>query len=193
MAIKSLKSGSYGRSVMAGNSLILPGDFESIATTTVGSGNAASVTFSSIPQTFTHLQLRILMRGSSGSQNAGFVRFNSDSANNYVNHQLFGNGSTITSNGGSSVSGCYIQKIPGSSDAASCFGVAVMDILDYKNTNKYTTTRYLGGDDLNGAGFAFLGSGLWLNTAAITSINIVTDGGGDFVQYSHFALYGIRG
>lgn len=192
MGIQTLKTGSRTRNVMSGNTLIYPGSFESIATTAVTS-NTTTVTFSSIPQTFTHLQLRMFFRSSSGAQSSGFVRFNSDSGNNYANHQLFANGSTVTSNAGTGVSGCYIQKIPGPTNTANVFGIAVMDILDYANTNKYTTTRYLGGDDVNDGGFVFLGSGLWLNTSAISTISIVTDSAGDWVQYSHFALYGIRG
>ena len=64
------------------------GDFESIATTTVGSGGIADVTFSSIPATYTHLQLRGIARTNraDSNQDAVVVRFNSDTGNNYSRH-----------------------------------------------------------------------------------------------------------
>lgn len=83
--------------------------------------------------------------------------------------------------------------MPGSTATASVFGVGVMDILDYTNTNKYTTTRILGGADINGTGRTVLGSGLWMNTAAVSTLTIITDNASTFSQYSSFALYGIKG
>jgi hypothetical protein len=68
----------------------------------------------------------------------------------------------------------------------------VIDILDYANVNKYTTIRVLGGADLNGSGAINLVSGLWMNTAAVTSFLISADSG-NLAQYSSFALYGIKG
>jgi hypothetical protein len=71
-------------------------------------------------------------------------------------------------------------------------GVSVTDILDYANTNKYTTTRAIWGWDNNSTeGNIRFVSGLWMNTAAITSLKIVPESGA-FKQYSHFALYGIK-
>lgn len=67
-----------------------------------------------------------------------------------------------------------------------------MDVLDYKNTNKYKTSRFLSGYDANGSGVIMLNSELWMSTAAITSITI-DNTGSNFAQYSSFALYGVRG
>jgi hypothetical protein len=77
------------------------------------------------------------------------------------------------------------------------FGVSIVDILDYANTNKYKTVRVLSGVDFNGtlAGYGgYVGplSGNWRNTSAITSIKINAQTG-NFTQYSQFALYGIKG
>jgi hypothetical protein len=79
------------------------------------------------------------------------------------------------------------------STSANIFTVAVIDILDYSNTNKYTTIRTLQGYDSNGSGNIRFNSGLWMNTAGVTDIKIFPDGAASFVQYSHFALYGIKG
>ena len=79
MAIRSLKTGSFSRSTQVGNSIILPGDYESIATVTVGAGGSSSVTFSSIPSTYTHLQIRFTAQCSNSATAADNLafRFNS--------------------------------------------------------------------------------------------------------------------
>jgi hypothetical protein len=66
----------------------------------------------------------------------------------------------------------------------------VTDIIDYANTNKYKTLRSLGGTDRNGTGEIQLASGLWMNTTAISSIQITT--GANFTTTTQFALYGVK-
>lgn len=186
MAIKSLKSGSYGRSVMAGNSLILPGDYESIATVTPTSGT--SITFSSIPQTFKHLQIRGTIKAS-GSDNL-YLRFNGDTGANYTGHQVYGDGT------GAGAGVAYNMWYVASGTVP---GVGVLDILDYTNTNKLKVYRSLGGSDSNGGGYVLYRSGLWfaagngVTSNAITQIDILFAGATAFSAGSHIALYGIRG
>jgi hypothetical protein len=81
--------------------------------------------------------------------------------------------------------------IPVTADT-NIFGTAVFDLLDYTNTSKYKTTRSLTGHDKNGSGLIVLYSGLWLNTAAVTSITVLPNTG-NFNQYTSAALYGIKG
>ena len=170
------------------------GDYESIATVTVGSGGAANVEFTSIATDWTHLQIRCIARTDRASTSDALkVTFNSDTGANYAYHQLYGQGTSVISGGGSSASQIYADRMSAASATASIFGAAVIDILDYANTNKYKTLRSLGGVDLNGSGEMHLDSGLWQNTNAITSIKLVPNVGPNFVQYSHFALYGIKG
>ena len=172
--------------------LFTAGTFDSIATTTVGSGGTATVTFSSIPATYTHLQIRCLMRTDRAvSVTSTNWRFNSDSSSNYSYHDLSGDGSTAAVDAGVSVTR-FIDYINGASSTASAFSVTVLDILDYANTNKYKTTRTLNGYDANGSGIVHLFSGNWRDTNAITSIS-VTATSGNIVEYSSFALYGIKG
>ena len=168
--------------------------YESIATTTVGSGGSSTITFSSIPSTFTHLQLRYIGR-SSRSQNSGYavIRFNSDSGSNYSRHSLQGDGASAIGDGSGSVSYPTLLFLPGALRGASIFGAGVLDVLDYTNTNKNKTLRVLDGYDSNGAGLIELASGAWYNTSAITSITITEFNGNNFVEYSQFALYGIKG
>ena len=168
--------------------------FESIATYTVGGTAQTSITFSSIPQTFKHLQLRTLVRSSTGAspENLAYVRFNSDTGNNYAHHFLLGTGAVAASTGQASIP--YIPLIDSSNSGtlANVFAATVADILDYTNTNKNTTARSLAGIDANGSGAMFLCSGFWNNTAAVTSITIVPEKT-SFVEFSSFALYGIKG
>jgi hypothetical protein len=72
------------------------------------------------------------------------------------------------------------------------FGAGVIDILDYADTNKYKTCRLLGGQDLNGGGRVYSMSSNWQKTAAITQIDLSFETG-NCMQYSSFALYGIKG
>ena len=168
------------------------GDYESIATVTVGAGGSSSITFSSIPSTYQHLQLRTLAKHSNALDlDDSLVRFNSDSGSNYyVFHQLRGNGASATAAAGGTGTSMYVLPVTGST--VSTFAAGVMDILDYDDANKYKTVRTLTGYDANGSGNIFLRSALWMNTAAVTSITI-TPPSGTFDQYSSFALYGIKG
>ena len=161
------------------------GDYESIATVSVGSGGAANVEFTSIPATFTHLQVRLINLSSSAGTNLE-LRFNSDTGTNYDTHWLYGSGSSVTAGAAASLDYVWVAGA-GSSTAPA--GV-VVDILDYGNTNKYKTVRTLGGHDTNGGGYIYFISGLWRNTNAITSLKISC--GVNFNQYSQVALYGIR-
>ena len=163
------------------------GDYESIATVTVGSGGAANVEFTSIGTDWTHLQLRYIVR--SASDDIMVFSVNNDGGNNYAIHGLFGNGSSASAFATTSYSFGSIGITEG---AASCFAAGVCDILDYRNTNKYKTFRSLNGREDNSAGRIELRSSLWMSTSAITSLKLTLDSNGNFQQYSHFALYGCK-
>jgi hypothetical protein len=158
--------------------------YESIATTTLGT-TATSVTFSSIPATYTHLQIRAIIL-SNTALNTG-LRFNSDSGTNYSWHQLIGSGTAASSYGVATQNSALVGYVGG---VASTPEAVVIDVLDYANTSKYKTLRTLEGNDMNGTGYVGLWSGLWQSTSAVTSITL---SGTSFTQYSSFALYGIKG
>ena len=173
------------------------GDYESISTVTVGAGGSSTITFSSIPSTYSHLQIRGISRVSTGGGSGTVslqLNFNSDTGTNYTsNHVLYGTGSSaLAAASGTSMALGSIVNFPQSSATANAFGVVVADILDYANTNKYKTVRGLGGYDGNDTnGIVTFRSFAWMNTAAISNITF-TSGSGDFAQYSSFALYGIK-
>ena len=163
--------------------------YESIATVTIGSGGASSATFSSIPSTYKNLQIRGIFRPTGASW--VIARFNGDSGTNYSQHDLRGDGSSASAEATINAQNAYF--ILGTATATNIFGVGVMDILDYANTNKYKTTRSLNGIDANGSGNVDLTSSSWRNTAAISSIVLSLNSGGTIPEYSSFALYGIKG
>lgn len=150
---------------------------------------ASTVTFSDIPSSYTHLQIRQTNLNSAANQTI-FIRFNSDTGSNYARHQVGGTGASTFASGEASQTAGFIG-IGAGSTSASFVGVLITDVLDYANTSKYTTVRAIGGTDYNGAGQVKLCSTLWMNTAAVTSITVFPDSG-SFSQYSHFALYGIK-
>ena len=162
--------------------------FESIATVTVGSGGASSADFTSIPGTYTHLQVRFIAASSSADMDI-WARFNSDSGNNYALHRIYGDGSSVAA--GAESSSNAIDFFGRTGSGTSNFSANVADILDYANTNKYKTARVLYGRDSNGSGYMMFSSGLWMSYNAITSISLFPQSG-SFTQYSHFALYGIK-
>lgn len=180
--------------IIASSKLSAAGDFESISTVSVGSGGAANVEFTSIPATFTHLQIRgIAKSDNAGSLDNVQMQFNSDTAANYKSHFLYGTGSVVGAGVAGSDSLMLTARVTGGNASyANIFGVFVIDILDYANTNKYKVHRSLSGHDENGLGEVFFESGLWRNTNAITSIKLYAEGF-NWKQYSHFALYGIKG
>ena len=168
--------------------------YESIATVTVGAGGQSSVTFSSIPSTYQHLQVRYMPRiSTSDTAENTWLRFNGDTGSNYTYHFLDGNGSAASSGAGTSQTRILAGRAAAANSGSNIFGANVLDVLDYADANKYKTARILGGIDRNGDGNIRLDSGVWMNTAAITSLTIMPTTGNNFVQYSSFALYGIKG
>jgi len=155
----------------------------------VGSGGSATVSFTSIPATYTHLQIRgVILTGGNLASDVK-CNFNGDTGNNYIIHGLVGSGSAASAYVSATPSYLSIA-IQGQTNGPAPF---FMDILDYKNTNKYTTIRSLSGYDNNSSGNIYFQSGLWRDTPAITSIVLAPYVSATFSQYSSFALYGIKG
>lgn len=172
--------------MLAGNEAFMPNSYESIATLS-GNGSSTSLTFTSIPSTYKHLQIRALGRNSSG-----YIRFNSDTGANYARHWIRGSGAAVSANSGTSQTEAFAFEFPDNTDTANIYGAGIVDILDYADTNKRKTIRSLTGTDKNGSGSIYFFSGLWMNTAAITSITIYSPANAPTTD-TKFALYGIKG
>jgi len=184
--------GGVGASSAASNSVTPYDGYESIATA-YGSGGS-TITFSSIPSTYTHLQLRVIgkLSGSVGYGQA-YVQFNGDTAANYSAHQLYGTGSSAASGATVSATKADVTTWFPDSTTANMFGASVTDILDYANTNKYKTIRVLGGFDTNNTNSGLVGlfSSSWRSTAAVSSMSITA--ASNFLSGTVFELFGIRG
>jgi hypothetical protein len=162
-------------------------DYESIASAS-GTGSSGTITFSSIPSTYTHLQLRVFSATSrvGGASGSGAMQFNSDTTGtNYYTHALYGNGATPSAAAFNENYGLWYYG------DTTTYVAGVIDILDYANTNKYKTVRELIGFDQNGSGQVGLISMLWKNTAAISTITF-TAPTYNFGTGARFALYGIK-
>jgi hypothetical protein len=166
------------------------GAYDALATVTVPSGGAASIEFAGIPTGYKHLQIRGVIRTSAGTNNWGLrIRLNSDSGSSYTHHNLRGDGANANAEGYANQSYMYLDRATPSD--ANIFGGVVIDFLDYANVNKYTTMRGLAGQDRNGAGQISFNSGLWMNTAAVTTLTFTLESG-NFTEYSQLALYGVK-
>jgi hypothetical protein len=167
---------------------IAPASYDSIATVN-GNGSTGTITFSSIPSTYSHLEVRATFLASSANEDL-LVRFNSDTASNYSFHELRGNGTSVTS--GAGVSTAFMYAGANAGNTTFPFNL-IISVAEYKNTNINKTIRVLAGQDRNGAGggVSFF-SGNWRSTTAVNSITIYTPTG-VINTNSKFALYGIKG
>jgi len=171
--------------------------FESIATSYLSGGSSNSVTFSSIPQTFTHLQIRCVAKNTGIFGDSIYVRYNGDTNNtNYPRvHYNYSNGNVAQNANGTTPELGWSAPATGTYGMNFLYTANIMDILDYTSSNKNKVIRVFYGSDPNGNAQAFypvsLTTGLSTVTSPITSITL--SAGNVFAQYSHFALYGIRG
>jgi hypothetical protein len=160
--------------------------YVAIATVTVGSGGAASIDFTSIPQTYTDLHLLVSIREETSATAVAFIKFNNTTANRSERY-LQGNGSSAVS--GTTTVLQFIACQP--SDTANTFGNASIYIPNYTSSNyKSVSSDSVSENNATGA-FSRLVAGLWSNTSAINQITITTDTG-DVAQYSTATLYGIK-
>ena len=176
------------------------GYFESIAVATITVAQS-SVTFSNIPQNYSHLQVRFLVRSSDTSNDGSYLmmNFNGDtSAGAYRSHYLAGNGSIAYAGDNGAATEMYPERIVNDYFAASIFSPGIIDILDYSVAGKNRVFRSLAGYDGNGFGShpgkIFMNSGIkFNNTNPVTSIVITEGKAANFKANSVFSLYGIRG
>lgn len=165
----------------------MPNTYTLIASSTVGAGGVASIVFSSIPQTYTDLVIKLSIRSEGTSTNAVLLQLNGSSANGSI-RALEGNGSaasvwTDTSS--------YAGNIPPSTYTANNFSNNEVYIPNYAgSTNKSSSVDSVTENNATAA-LADLQANLWSNTAAVTSITLNRNGTNNFAQYSTAYLYGI--
>ena len=160
----------------------MPATYEPISTQTLGS-SAATITLSSIPATYTDLVLIFNGKTVSGGQNFN-VRYNSDTATNYSETSVLGDGSSAASYRSSSNTVMVLGGIYASQ------GTIIINILNYANTTTFKTTL---SRSSYANGYAGALVGLWRKTPeAINTIGLSLTGGDSFASGSVVTLYGIK-
>lgn len=167
--------------------------YVAISTVTVGSGGAASIEFTSIPQTYTDLCLLISARSEvAGSFSDEVIKLN-NATTTYTNRYIYGNGSSALSGSDAYTSiGGFTAGMPGNTATANTFGNKIIYIPNYAGSNNKTYSVDGAAETNATLAYLHLLAGLRSNTDAVTSIVLVTDSGADYAQYSTATLYGIR-
>lgn len=167
-----------------------------IEDTTVGAGGVASVTFSSIPQTYSHLYVVGSARSTYNNVNGSvLLQFNGDTGSNYWQSLVYYNASTVSAYNSMNTFG-YVGFCTALTSAANAFSPFYAFIMDYTNTATYKSWQ--GGAVATGTQSGSTGAypgwagGSWQNTAAITSVTVLPSATG-WAQYSRFTLYGLSG
>jgi len=186
MAVISIKNKIISRSMLVGNPPFIPSDFESIATATPTSGT--TITFSAIPSTYKHLQIRYYIRT---PDNGSFIlmRINGATGSVYSQHYLNGDGSSAIAGGSTALNTISRLQFPSGTSPIRP-NVSIIDFHDYASTTKNKTVRWFSGKNENGSGEIVLGSAAYLATTAITSIEIY---GITYQSGTAISIYGIKG
>ena len=165
--------------------------YKAIATVTVGGGGAGSVTFSSIPQTYTDLCVLVSARDDRSLYVDDYrILFNGNSTP-FTYKALTADGETVSSYGGSSNSN-NIGVVSAANATANTFGNGSVYILNYTgSTNKSYSADAVSENNATNAQ-QWLVAGVYTDTSAITSITIDQGDGSNWVQHSTFYLYGIK-
>jgi hypothetical protein len=165
----------------------MPVTYEPISTSTLSSG-ASSITFSSIPSTYTDLKV-VLVELSSNTATQR-VRFNSDTGSNYSTVMLAGNAAGTTASGSnySSSSGIITDWYAGGSSTSPA--IKTLDIFSYTG-GTFKTILINNNNDHSGSGTSEASVGMWRSTSAITSITLTRDGG-TYNTGTTATLYGIK-
>lgn len=143
--------------------------YDPIATTTLGSANS-TITFSSIPGTFTDLRL-VIVANQTGSNDLPVIRFNGDTGNNYSHTHIGGNGSAGFSGRSSNASGIrFMSNTPFLTGSRP--NLTIVDIFSYSATSVFKSVLANANNNDGGSGSIWRSVGLWRNTAAITSVTL---------------------
>lgn len=191
----SLQSGfSKLQSIWDGRTAV--GSMDVISAVTLTSSQA-TIDFTNIPQTYSHLHIRIFGRNTRSSENDGvFISFNNDFGTNYsINGMVADGTATPNTDWRASQNGAFANRIGAATALTNVFGGGYCEILDYSNSNKNTTVKFLGGTDTNftsslrGAIQQYIS--VWYNTSPVTSLTLWSPNG-NFLANSTFTLYGVK-
>jgi hypothetical protein len=171
----------------------MPNTFKKIASVVVGSGGASSIDFTSIPSTYTDLQLVLSARSVNNATTDNLkLTFNSNTSNNYTRTEIEGDGTSAASYSETTTSGFLYIYITGATNTASTFSNGQIYIPNYvgSNNKSFSVDNVT---ERNATSIQMcLMAGRLANTSAITSISLVSQSSSNLVQYSSATLYGIK-
>ena len=160
-----------------------------IQTVTVGSGGSATMSFTSIPQTYTDLKIVFSGRSArtASSYDSLVVKFNS-TATTYAARRLYGEGGSAGSDTVTTQQGAFSSN----STTANVFGSIEVYIPNYTSSNQKSTSSdsVAENNDSSAYGVQLIAS-KWDGTGAITQIDLSTGSGSNFMQYTTATLYGV--
>jgi hypothetical protein len=159
-----------------------------IETKTLGTA-AASIEFTSIPQTFTDLVVFLSLRNQTSTSYAAVLKFNS-STSGYSNIRLYGNGTSVTSDSTSGVGILNVLGVSSTDTTANTFGNTELYVPNYSGIKVKTLSANSTSENNSSTAFTAIVSGLWNDTSSITSVSF-TPPAGNFVAGSTISLYGI--
>jgi hypothetical protein len=177
---------------LSGNLPLSLGSFDLLETTTLTS-SASSVTFSGLGaySDYKHLQIRAVTRNDGAFTGGSIVAtINGNTSATYSDHRLRGDGTSVTSAGFTSQTNAVLGDSAGGNNGANQFAAHVIDILDFSSNSKNSTFRSLTGLAADSRTIISLSSGLFINTNAVTSIELADSG--NLVAGSRFSLYGVK-
>ena len=173
------------------------GDFDSIASVLVTSA-VTNIDFTSIPNTYKHLQIRGIGRVTTGTtgQSDGVIRVGSsntiDTSSIYSRFQMAGYNSSSSSDEDINNSSGFVWVLPRNGEGAGEYAPVLIDILDYASTNKKKTIRFLtGGSFADSNSIIYFGGILYNSTNAINCIRLFSNT--QFSINTEVALFGIKG
>ena len=166
--------------------------FELIESYTV-SGTASSIDFNSIPSTYTDLVVVASLRDSFASNALDhWIRFNNNTSN-YTWRKVQGAGSGTPTSSTSAVDPYMVLAVsPGSTTTSNTFSNSYCYIPNYAGSTYKSISVDAVGENNGTQAFAVLSAGLWANTAAITSVNLIPYSGSTFANNSTAYLYGVK-
>ena len=167
----------------------MPDTFIKIASVTVGSGGAATISFSSIPSTYTDLCLKLSSRANAtGGPTWHDVNVTLNGSGTYSTRNLYGDGSTAGSFNDTTIT----VRIVSNTATSNTFGSAELYIPNYAGSNQKSASSDMVSENNGTQAYAGIAAQLFTSTAAITSITLTPTGSFNFMQYSTATLYGIK-
>jgi len=164
--------------------------YELIETIEVGSGGAASIEFTSIPQDGVDLVIKASPRVDSGTFSGIQTRLNSDSGANYSTVRINGSGTSASSTSRTDENQFDQININGSSSTADTFSSHQIYISNYISSADKSISIESVAENNATSGQLTIQAAKYSTSSAITSV-LLYSSGNDFVEYSSASLYKI--